>query len=435
MYFPNPVKTGVNFIVAIPTGLDDGAQEAANIRPFGTPPDRPAQSLRRRRSARQCRFVRLHRCADRLRAAVRGSRDQRAAAGGQTRAQRCLSASQPAARPAPLQPLAPAAAPPGRVADRTVGRRAGITTGERDRGQAGDRSDGAGWWKPAELPKPAPATCRSPPVDMPTPAPAEMPRPVPVDLPKPAPLTCRSPRLTCRSPRRCRRSFRSRHLPTSRRPSFRGRTSFRSSCRRNSIRPCRHRFRPNCRSRSTYRPRRSFHRRSRQQIWFLRRCRRRRCRSCPHCLWHRHRSYLHCPWHRHPSCLHCHPCPRCRHRHRCPRCRISPIARRVSPAVLTAAQTPVSGSPSPQPFRPRPGFARRRRRVRTRRAASGRQHTRWPSASRRRRRPRIAGVCLRDLKSSLVMRVGTRRAGRRLLPLAITGLAVGHRRPVDLGDV
>ena len=38
MYFPNPAKTGVNFIVAIPTGLDDGAQEAANIRPFGTPP-------------------------------------------------------------------------------------------------------------------------------------------------------------------------------------------------------------------------------------------------------------------------------------------------------------------------------------------------------------------------------------------------------------
>ena len=38
LYFPNPVKTGVNFIIAIPTGMDDGAQEAANIRPFGTPP-------------------------------------------------------------------------------------------------------------------------------------------------------------------------------------------------------------------------------------------------------------------------------------------------------------------------------------------------------------------------------------------------------------
>ncbi|MCV7156171.1 PE-PPE domain-containing protein [Mycolicibacterium brisbanense] len=38
LYFPNPAQTGVNFIVAIPTGLDDGAQEAANIRPFGTPP-------------------------------------------------------------------------------------------------------------------------------------------------------------------------------------------------------------------------------------------------------------------------------------------------------------------------------------------------------------------------------------------------------------
>ena len=32
------MKTGINFIIAIPTGLDDGAQEAANIRPFGTAP-------------------------------------------------------------------------------------------------------------------------------------------------------------------------------------------------------------------------------------------------------------------------------------------------------------------------------------------------------------------------------------------------------------
>ena len=38
LYFPNPVKTGMNFIIAIPTGMDDGAQEAANIRPFGTAP-------------------------------------------------------------------------------------------------------------------------------------------------------------------------------------------------------------------------------------------------------------------------------------------------------------------------------------------------------------------------------------------------------------
>ncbi len=34
----NSVETGVNFIVAIPTGIDDGAQEVANIRPFGTAP-------------------------------------------------------------------------------------------------------------------------------------------------------------------------------------------------------------------------------------------------------------------------------------------------------------------------------------------------------------------------------------------------------------
>ena len=41
LYFPNPVQTGVNFIIAIPTGLDDGAQEAINVRPFGTTPAGP----------------------------------------------------------------------------------------------------------------------------------------------------------------------------------------------------------------------------------------------------------------------------------------------------------------------------------------------------------------------------------------------------------
>ncbi len=37
LYFPNPFQTGVDFIVAIPTGLDDGAQQVVSIRPFGTP--------------------------------------------------------------------------------------------------------------------------------------------------------------------------------------------------------------------------------------------------------------------------------------------------------------------------------------------------------------------------------------------------------------
>ena len=78
-------------------------------------PDRPAQSLRRRRSVRQCRFVRLHRCAGRLRppsaAPVTNAQPPAAKPGPALPA-----ASQPAARPAPLQPPAPAAAPPGRVA-------------------------------------------------------------------------------------------------------------------------------------------------------------------------------------------------------------------------------------------------------------------------------------------------------------------------------
>lgn len=38
LYFPDPLKTGQSFIIAIPTGMDDGADEAVNIRPFGTPP-------------------------------------------------------------------------------------------------------------------------------------------------------------------------------------------------------------------------------------------------------------------------------------------------------------------------------------------------------------------------------------------------------------
>src|SRR3954451_22356310 len=38
MYFTKPGKTGPKLIIAIRTGLDDGAQEAANIRPFGTAP-------------------------------------------------------------------------------------------------------------------------------------------------------------------------------------------------------------------------------------------------------------------------------------------------------------------------------------------------------------------------------------------------------------
>jgi hypothetical protein len=36
LYFPNPVTTGVNFLAAIPTGLDNGISDFTGIRPFGT---------------------------------------------------------------------------------------------------------------------------------------------------------------------------------------------------------------------------------------------------------------------------------------------------------------------------------------------------------------------------------------------------------------
>jgi hypothetical protein len=36
LYFPNPVKTALNFLLAIPTGLDNGFQDAFGVRPFRT---------------------------------------------------------------------------------------------------------------------------------------------------------------------------------------------------------------------------------------------------------------------------------------------------------------------------------------------------------------------------------------------------------------
>ncbi len=152
MYFPNPVTTGVNFIIAIPTGLDDGAQEAANIRPFGTPPIDQRSPY--------------------------GVGGPPVNAGSFDSSGAPIASVPPSASPMPnTQPLVPAAAPPAPVSTApsitapasplekaTPAKPTGLTPG---------------WWKPAELPKPAPA-------DLPTPAPA--------DLPKPAPLTCRRPR-------------------------------------------------------------------------------------------------------------------------------------------------------------------------------------------------------------------------------------------------
>ena len=135
LYFPNPVQTGVNFMIAIPTGLDDGAQEAANIRPFGTPPIDQRSPVWCRRSARQRRLVRLHRCADRVGA---GRRAEHAAAGRHTGPGAAVGGSACAIA---------AARPGGRTAcsdrGRAVSHAAGATAGQDGPGQAGDRYDGA----------------------------------------------------------------------------------------------------------------------------------------------------------------------------------------------------------------------------------------------------------------------------------------------------
>ena len=195
MYFPDPVKTGVNFVVAIPTGLDDGAQEVANVRPFGTPPidqrspygvgGPPVNAGSFDSTGAPVASV------PPSAAPVTNAQPPAAKQGPVLPA-----ASQPAARPAPLQPLAPAAAPPGRVAT------APSVTGPAsplENSTAAKPATGLtpGWWKPAELPKPAPAPAE---MSNPAPAPAEMPRPVPVDLPKPAPVDLPKPALDLPKP-------------------------------------------------------------------------------------------------------------------------------------------------------------------------------------------------------------------------------------------
>ena len=36
LYFPDPIKTATNFLIAIPTGLDNGIEDIVGVRPFGT---------------------------------------------------------------------------------------------------------------------------------------------------------------------------------------------------------------------------------------------------------------------------------------------------------------------------------------------------------------------------------------------------------------
>jgi hypothetical protein len=159
LYFPNPVRTGVNFIVAIPTGMDDGAQEAANIRPFGTPPiDQRSPYGVGGPPVNTGSFDSTGApLASQPVASVPNTQPLAAPKQGPA----LPSAPQSAAPPAPLQPLAPAAttspvtAPPPAVDEAAP---ATPVTGMTP-----------GWWNPAVLQKPDQA-------DMPEPAPLDLPQ-------------------------------------------------------------------------------------------------------------------------------------------------------------------------------------------------------------------------------------------------------------------
>ena len=153
LYFPNPAQTGVNFIVAIPTGIDDGAQEAANIRPFGT-------AAIDQRSPYGVGGPPVN----------AGSFDS---SGAPISLQQAASVPNTHPLAAPQQsPALPTAPPPAvdKAAPTTP------TTGTMP-----------GWWKPSLPQKPDQADVpKHEPLDMPKPLPADMPKPLPVDLPKPA---------------------------------------------------------------------------------------------------------------------------------------------------------------------------------------------------------------------------------------------------------
>ena len=171
MYFPNPVTTGVNFIVAIPTGLDDGAQEAANIRPFGTPPIDQRSPY--------------------------GVGGPPVNAGSFDSSGAPIASVPPPASPVPdTQPPALTAAPPAPVSTAPS-----ITAPASPLEKAAPAKPTAmtpGWWKPAELPKPAPAELpKAAPADLPKPAPADLSKPIPApaEMPKPVPADLPAPEL------------------------------------------------------------------------------------------------------------------------------------------------------------------------------------------------------------------------------------------------
>jgi PE-PPE domain len=170
-YFPNPVQTGVNFIIAIPTGLDDGAQQAVNIRPFGTPPiDERSPYGVGGPPVYAGDFDATGAPMAAVSAPATPLPDTQPLA-GQSPAPTVPLGPQPAARPGPLQPATatapsiPAVAPPMQKA-----------------APPKPSTDMAlPWAKPAQLPKPEPALAELP---EPAPAPAELPEPAPAQVPK-----------------------------------------------------------------------------------------------------------------------------------------------------------------------------------------------------------------------------------------------------------
>ncbi len=172
MYFPNPAKTGVNFIVAIPTGLDDGAQEAANIRPFGTPPiDQRSPYGVGGPSVNAGSFDSTGAPISPASAPAPTAPLPNTQSIAAQQGPGLPSAPQPAAKPSPLQPLAPAAKPPAPVAT-TPPITAPVPPAEGANPARQATQMRLPWWKPAEVSNPAPA-------------PAELPKPVPADLPAP----------------------------------------------------------------------------------------------------------------------------------------------------------------------------------------------------------------------------------------------------------
>jgi hypothetical protein len=186
---PGALKTGTNFIIAIPTGIDDGAQEAANIRPFGTAPiDQRSPYGVGGPPVNAGSF-------DTTGAPLATSPQPASAPTAAPLAAPQQGPGLPAARPAPLQPAAaptaPTATAPSLTAPSPALDKAAPTTPATP-----VTGTTPGWWKPAPLANPGPVDTPvdvSKPVPLDMPKPADLPKPVPADLPKPAPVDLPKP--------------------------------------------------------------------------------------------------------------------------------------------------------------------------------------------------------------------------------------------------